>query len=412
MGIVAGGLAGLFWKSVAQHSQRPAIELPDQTLTYAELGLLVASLAKSLREQNTGSNFVGLYANRGLGGVVGALGILSAGKTIVPLNPKFAVDRTAFMINEVGLRTIVMGSEPSSEQRGLQSAFGKANLVRVPKAVSAPLPLGEVLRTPAAPHAYLLFTSEITDESEAVAIPHRRALAYFANIESMLSLTPNDRCSQACDLTADFSIHDVFATMSRGACLVPLNEEDLQAPSPFIRERALTSWFSAPEVARSLWASGALKPAEFPALRWSLFCGGKLPAASSEAWRLAAPNSRVFNLYGTTEATIAFTSYEWTGRENVESLRMGLVPIGRPFPGQATLVWPEGAAEPVPAAPATGELLLYGSQVAEGYWANRKQSREKFVNIKNLNLGPWYRTGHQVERDEDGNLHFLGRIER
>ena len=43
-----------------------------------------------------------------------------------------------------------------------------------------------------------------------------------------------------------------------------------------------------------------------PSLRHTYFCGEALSGAIAEAWAVAAPQSSILNVYGPTEATVAF----------------------------------------------------------------------------------------------------------
>jgi acyl-CoA synthetase (AMP-forming)/AMP-acid ligase II len=104
------------------------------------------------------------------------------------------------------------------------------------------------------------------------------------------------------------------------------------------------------------------------------------------------------NLYGPTEATIACTEHVFDPQVEEGSYRAEVVPIGLPFPGlQVTLG--EG-----------NELLVGGPQIAPGYWQDPDLTGQKFLALPGSSE-PWYRTGDVVERDDDGTLHFLGRVD-
>jgi non-ribosomal peptide synthetase component F len=170
-------------------------------------------------------------------------------------------------------------------------------------------------------------------------------------------ITEHDRFSQSFDLTC--SAFDMFLAWERGACVCCPSQKTLINPAKFIQSSKLTVWFSVPSVAVFMKRLGALKADQYPALRWSLFCGEPLPATIAESWSLAAPNSVVENLYGPTEMTIACCLYRWRDGKSKEECLRGLVPIGDPFPDMEALIVDEELREV--SSQSDGELLMAGN---------------------------------------------------
>ena len=77
---------------------------------------------------------------------------------------------------------------------------------------------------------------------------------------------------------------------------------------------------------------------ELPQMRYSLFCGEALPASLAQRWLPCIPGSRLFNVYGPTEATIFCTTYEVKRTEPAPASYNGLVSIGKPMAGTELLV--------------------------------------------------------------------------
>ena len=230
-------------------------------------------------------------------------------------------------------------------------------------------------------------------------------MAYLDVATKRFSVRPGDRASHFFELTFDLSVHDVFVTLLGGGTLVVIPAEQRMLPARFLREKEISHWFSVPSAAESLHLVGALRPGIFPHLRQTLFCGEPLRWPVTEAWQAAAPNSRIVNLYGPTEATIAISYYVVPRRRSRSNDVYGIVPIGQVFEGQQGRIFsrPEAGEQPD-----RGELLLSGSQVISGY-LDAGDDHDAFAP------GPdgdaWYRTGDAVERDGDGLLHFVGRID-
>ena len=114
-----------------------------------------------------------------------------------------------------------------------------------------------------------------------------------------------------------------------GACLYAMPDHTVMAPAKFIRDHAITMWFSVPSVIGVMEKLGMLKAGLFPTLRTSLFCGEPLLGRHAQVWQEAAPHSLVENLYGPTEATIAITHYRWNPATSPDICKSGITPIGR-----------------------------------------------------------------------------------
>jgi len=94
--------------------------------------------------------------------------------------------------------------------------------------------------------AYLLFTSGTTGEPKGVPVTHSSVRSYIEYMCGRCDLNETDRFSQHSDLTFDLSVHDLFLAWERGASLYCLPERAVLLPAKFIRENALTVWFSVP----------------------------------------------------------------------------------------------------------------------------------------------------------------------
>lgn len=424
-----GNLASGFAETVHRHSQRPALFVNGQHTTYEKLAQLAGQLAATISERaQPSSPLAALFAHRSLTAYAGVLGILFSGRGYVPLNPKFPASRNGNMLDQSGSDVVVVGLEClsalgpllSSASRRLtlilpdiddasewESQFPEHCFVPAAKLSSGPGALSVPTGVDADSTAYLLFTSGSTGAPKGVPVSHDNVRSYVEFITDRFGVHCEDRISQTFDLTFDLSVHDMFVSWERGACLCSVPDAAISAPARFIRDQELTMWFSVPSVISFMSRLRLLRPGLFPSLRCSLFCGEALPERSVVAWATAASNSLIENLYGPTEATIAITSYRWDPVASPSRCRSGIVPIGWPFKGQRTCVVDSNLA-PAPLG-APGELLLSGSQVTTGYWKNPEKTLERFVRL--ADGFTWYRTGDVVVEENDGCLLYLGRVD-
>ncbi len=392
--VAQGTLASGFLRSAELFPQRPALDVGGTAVTYEQLRRRAFAIAGTLAgEDGGGPPLTAVLGNRSVGIFASILGVLLRGHGYVPLNPRYPAARNREILERAACRVVVADKHSYEEARQVLAGLAKPpRLVLAPDVDEAQPPRSLPAAAPGDP-AYLLFTSGSTGRPKGVLVTHANVCAFLAAVGDRYDLDETDRLSQLFDLTFDLSVFDLFVAWEHGSCVcVPADGQRLE-PSGFVRDAGLTVWFSVPSVAMLMRRLGALKPAAFPTLRLTLFCGEALPADLATAWAEAAPNSVVENLYGPTEATIACTVQRWD-RASAAGAN-GLVPIGRPLGETVTRV-------------VDGELLLSGPQVVSGYLDDEAATAAAFLTEDGS--GPWYRTGDRVvERAPGAPLEYLGR---
>jgi non-ribosomal peptide synthetase component F len=228
---------------------------------------------------------------------------------------------------------------------------------------------------------------------------------YIQNVTRWLGLSADDRALETCELSFDFSVHNMFSTWEAGACLYILPANQVMNAVRYVQEAQLTVWNSVPSLAGMLRQVGALKPGSLTTLRKTVFGGEPLTQSLVRHWRDAAPNSEVANLYGPTEATV-FCLAQNTQASDSFSRDREVAAIGTPLPGiEAGIVDPEGRFL---APSTTGELVIAGDQLAQGYLGAPALTETRFPMLQGQR---WYRTGDLAFQDPSGVFHCLGRID-
>lgn len=159
----------------------------------------------------------------------------------------------------------------------------------------------------------------------------------------------------------------------------------------------------------SLFTAVATEPEALTSLRGlrALLIGGEaFPPGLAQRLTGALPGVRILNMYGPTETTVWSSVHEL---DSEQAANAPSIPIGRPIANtEMRVVDTRGRFVPVGVS---GELWIGGDGVAVGYVGRPDLTAERFVpGIEGR--GRFYRTGDRVRWRADGQLEFLGRLDR
>lgn len=378
----------------------PALVFGDTTLTYAQLDRQADQLARHL--QSLGARPGGLVAvsvPRSVELIVTLLAVLKAGAAYLPLDPDYPEQRLTYMLRDAAPVCAVTDradrlpagtGTPLVALDGLDvSAYPTVNPAR---------PL-----TPAHP-AYVIYTSGSTGRPKGVVVPHSAIDNRLRWMQHAFPIGPDDRILQKTPSSFDVSVWEFFWPLREGATLVvaePGGHKDPAHLARLIREQAVTTCHFVPSMLQVFLAEpDAAGCGE--ALR-RVFCSGEaLPRETANAFARALPAVELHNLYGPTEAAVDVTHHACAPDGT------GPVPIGRPVWNTRLYVL-DPAGQPCPPG-VTGELLLAGRQLADGYLNREELTVERFVPDP-FRGGRMYRTGDLARWTGTGEVEYLGRTD-
>ena len=403
---MSGSLIDMF----ARHQpEDTAIEAGEQQTSYKQLLGLTRAIREQIEQSPVGPGPVVVLDGPGAGACATIAAARALGRAYVPLSASHPASRIQQILAAVEPAVIVQSDWTADRLADVLP--GCYPLLTISRQLSnllwarAPEPVVKSASPIGSDIAYVMFTSGTTGRPKGVPVRVQSLLAYLDVATKRFGVQPGDRASHFFDLTFDLSVHDIFVTLLGGGTLVVVPAEQRMLAARFLLEKQISHWFSVPSAADSLHRVGALRPRIFPHIRQTLFCGEPLRWPVTEAWHAAAPNSSVINLYGPTEATIAISYYDVPQQRPRSNDTYGIVPIGQVFEGQRGEIF---TSPEIGEQANRGELRLSGSQVISGY-LDPGDGRAAFA--PDPDGISWYRTGDVVERDADGLLHFVGRID-
>lgn len=401
-------LQQLFERQVERTPDAIALVCGGERLTYAELNARANRLAHHLRDLGVRPGaLVGLMLSRSTDMVVAFLGALKSGAAYLPLDPDYPSERLSFMLRDARAE-LLLTEEQFAEGRardGVRTIYLDTQRAQWESSSAENLRLPFVNET-----AYVLYTSGSTGSPKAVVCRHAGVINILTSLERADPLSPGERCSLWTGQSFDVSVYEEFTSLLFGGELhiVPdtvrvetakfiewLRAEQIQCAyvPPFMLGE-LAEWLGCDDHTLSLCR-----------LLTGVELINELTLASI---RQSLPNVTILNCYGPTETTICstFIRFEPQQAQNKNAS------IGRPadntqvylLDGGLTLV-PEGAA---------GEVYIGGDGLAQGYLRRPALTAGKFIpdpfgGEPGRRL---YKTGDLARYLPDGNIEFVGRIDK
>ncbi|HJQ01703.1 MAG TPA: AMP-binding protein [Jatrophihabitans sp.] len=248
--------------------------------------------------------------------------------------------------------------------------------------------------------AYVIYTSGSTGRPKGVIIGHPALLDRLAAFTELPGFGPDDAIMSMTAPSFDISMAELLVPLTVGGCLIAAPAGT--GADPAIFAAAVTEF--RPTVIQATPSFWRL------ALAWGwpgspdvrVWCGGEALTASL-AEQLVPRCAELWNMYGPTEATI------WVSTCLV---RAGApIELGRPLP-RARMCLAGEDGQPITEPMRPGEILLYGTGLAEGYLNRPELTADRFLSCATPD-GPQrcYRTGDLAQYRPDGTLHFLGRAD-
>lgn len=253
--------------------------------------------------------------------------------------------------------------------------------------------------------AAILYTSGSTGAPKGVMLSHRNLIAGTRIVRSYLAITGEDRILSVLPFSFDYGLNQLLTAVEQRATLVTLSfrlgDELVRA----LRDHAITGLAGVPTIWAILTrAAPSLGKTPLPALRYITNSGGAVPSQTVRRLRALLPDTRIFLMYGLTEAfRSTFLPPEEIDRRPTS--------IGKAIPEtEIFAVTVDGrrakAGEP-------GILVHRGPTVSLGYW-NRPEDTARVLRPHPFRAAAQggetvCYSGDLVVQDEDGFFSFVGR---
>lgn len=396
---LAGSIPARFAEMVRRYSAHVAVRSAQGSLTYAELAAAADRVADAVHAcARAPSRTVVVLCEQQPMLVVAILGVLSAARAYVPLDPTFPERRLARTIERSGADVIV------ADRATMALALRLAGPLRQVIDASDPPPASaasEMTCPGPGDLAYIYFTSGSTGEPKGVFDNHRNVLHNVMRYTNTLGLHAGDRMTLLQRPAFSGAVSSLFGALLNGgtSCLFDLNAEGPARLRGWLAEAGVTVYHSVPSIFRAI----AAQAAEYRAMRVVRLEGDRVSRLDLELFaRHFDERCVLVNGLGATECGLV-RQFPFRRGDPVPDV----VPIGYPVADMQVFVADEHGRE-VPAGTA-GEIVVRSAYLALGYWDDPSTTATRFLPAP----GPLcdHRTGDRGRLRADGCLEHLGRVD-
>jgi amino acid adenylation domain-containing protein len=399
----------LFEAQVERVPDAVAVVHQGEQLTYRELNRRANQVAHYLRALGVAPKVrVGLCIERSLAMVVGLLGILKSGGAYVPLDPAYPPARLAFMLEDAQIPVLLTQKQlmeglpdHGAEVICLDSGWRAIAQHSVCNSVSA---------ATADSMAYLLYTSGSTGRPKGVLGVHRATLNILAWMWQAYPFASHDVCCHKTSVSFGDSIQELLGPLLSGIRTVLIPDGELKDLPRFVQALAMhqvTRLILVPSLLRALLDTYDDLQSRLPSLKLWFVSGEILSRELCQRFLEVMPQSRLINIYGTSEVSDDITWYD-SGQLNQQASR---VPIGRPIANTQVYLL-DRHLQPMPIG-VPGELHVAGAGLSRGYLNHPELTAEKFMPhpFRDEPGARLYKTGDLARYLPDGNIDCLGRLD-
>ncbi|MEV1049836.1 FadD3 family acyl-CoA ligase [Streptomyces sp. NPDC049887] len=411
-----GSIPRLVRSAAERHGDREAVVEGRTRVSYAELGERVERAAAAcLAAGVEPGDRVAVWAPNTLEWIVSALGAVSAGAVLVPLNTRFKGAEAAYVLARSRARLLFvtgtfLGTSYVASLRRAEVELPHLEQVVV-FADSAPedyrtwkdflaggdaVPVSRVRARadavdPSAP-SDIVFTSGTTGAPKGAVITHAQTLRCYAVWAELAGLRREDRYLIVNPFFHTFGYKaGIVACLMRGSTMVPQPVFGVDTVLANIASERISVLPGPPTLHQSLLDHPARESYDLSALRLVVTGAAVVPLRLVERLREELRIGTVLTAYGLSEASGIVTMC----RRGDDPATIAST-SGRAIPGTEVRVG-AGPGEP-------GEILVRGHNVMQGYFEDPVATAEA------VDADGWLHTGDVGVLDAAGNLRITDRI--
>lgn len=405
-------------EAIEKFSSNTAVEYGGRKITYGQLGKQSHGVAGILiRHGVQKGTHTGVLTLDKLNLIYSVIGILEAGAVFVPIDPLYPVQRIKSMLEASDTGIILTDSSVAAETiDNIAAACPGIKIINIDSELSSIDT--DCVRYPVnieympEDGIYIYFTSGSTGKPKAILGQNISLLQFVIWEIKNFKIDENTRVSQFTSQCHDPFLRDIFVPLLAGGtvCIPQSREEMLLGVSlvNWIENSRVNLIHCTPSLFR-VFNTSALSSGNFKELKYILLAGERiLPGELANWYQIFGSRIQLVNLYGPTETTLAKLFYFIQPTD----VNRNNIPLGKPIDGCKIIVADKGMK--LCGSGESGEIIIRTPYRSKGYYKDDEMTAQKFVQnpFSNDPNDILYKTGDLGRILADGNLEFLGRMDR
>jgi acyl-CoA synthetase (AMP-forming)/AMP-acid ligase II len=416
-------------RAAEHYGEREAVVDGAVRLTFAELAARIQHCGRSMMAYGVQpGDRVAIWAPNSWEWIVTALGAVSVGGVLVPLNTRLKATEVAYILQKSGTKLIAVGAEflgvdYVSEVQSVQDLLPELETIVVfsdlgtPPVISRRQFRGPAGKVPVSAFEEagrsvgtdsvgdLIFTSGTTGKPKGVETTHGQSTRCFEQWAEIVGLRAGDRYLMVNPYSHTFGYKaGILACLMRGATMVPLATFDATAILEAVQEHRISVLPGAPAVYRMMLAHPELDAYDLSSLRLAVTGAAIIPVELVH--RMQGKDGlgieTVITAYGLTEATGTVTMCRHGDSPEVIARTSGraIEDVKVRILMSSGELWDGADCQDE----CVGEILVRGYNVMRGYFQDPDATAEA------VDADGWLHTGDIGSLTAEGNLRITDRV--
>ena len=397
---------------------RHAIVFDDQRITFGELADRVNRLANGLGDLGVGAGdrvaVMQVNCNEHIECYFAAAKLDAI---FVPINFRARSEELSFMLNDSGVKAIVVGQRYQDMIRSV-----KPELTTLEHQITLEAPGDDFVfyedlianssdeeRSPSADGedvTIVMFTAGTTGTPKGVMLSHNSFSSYIlANVEPV-DMEVAEKNILTVPLHHIAGVQAVMAAIYGGRTLVLQRQFDEEGWMKLVQDEKVNRAMMVPTMLKRLMDQPTFKDYDLSSLRVITYGAAPMPLEVIKKAIAEFPNTRFINAFGQTETASTITMLPpdahdiREGDPDYEQKMKRLGSIGKPLPDVEVRIVDEEGNDV--ALEENGEIVARGERLMKGYW-NREEATKETLR------GGWLYTGDLGYWDDEGYIFLSGR---
>jgi len=395
---------------------KTALKSNDKTLTYKQLddrcNMVASTILRSIKDSEETCvqrpNIILLFGHD-INMIVGMLSSLKAGKTYVPVDTGFPVNRIISILNDSDSRIIITESkyvELANQTSNL--ADNEVTVIDI-EAIGNDFAVNEQLIKNSFPDkndiCYILYTSGSTGNPKGVCQTHRNVLHFIQVYTNALKIDCDDNLSMLSNYHFDASVMSIYGGLLNGAtiCLYDIKNEGIDGLPDYISSNNISIYHSTPSVYRLLFSTQN-KGIIYNSVRLIVLGGEATKKNDFDLFKKHFNDDCILiNGLGPTESTVTLQYF----MNKSTRIKSEIIPVG--YPVENTKVFIVKNENEIARVYEQGEIVYQSDYLALGYLNDEEKTKKVFLDNLLGDGKRCYKSGDIGKMLSNGMIEFIGR---